>query len=309
MKVVLAGGSGLIGSALAASLLRDGHEVVVLSRSPGGPAGARVAIWDGKTQGGWAQELSGAHAVVNLSGYPVFSRWHAHTRELIVRSRIDSTRAVAEAMASAANPPPVWVNFSAVGYYGETGQARVDETAPPGAGFMGETCQAWEDAAQAPLQGAGARLAIARMGVVLSREGGALKPLTLLTKLFLGGHLADGAHGMSWIHEEDAVAMVRAAMGLPTGSSEQGEAWEGPYNVTSPHPVSHREFMATMRKVLHRPWSPPVPAFALRAASWFGAPPADILLEGQYVLPRVAERRGFRFAYPNLEEALRSLLG
>lgn len=297
MKVVLAGGSGLVGSALAASLLRDGHEVVVLSRSSGGPPGARVALWDGRTLGEWRSELEGAEAVVNLSGYPVFSRWNARTRALIVDSRIESTRVIGEAIAAATAPPSVWVNLSAVGYYGDTGARLVEESSPPGEGFMADTCVAWEGAcldAPAP----GVRKVLARMGVVLSRHGGALRPLTLLTKCFLGGHLADGSHGMSWVHEADAVGILRLAIDEPL---------EGPVNIVALLPVSHREFMATLRKVLHRPWSPPIPRFAVQLAGVFGAPPADILLEGQFASPVNALLSGYAFLHPDLEEALRSL--
>lgn len=297
MRVVLAGGAGLVGSALAASLLRDGHEVVVLSRSPGGPSGARVALWDGRTLGEWRSELEGAGAVVNLSGHPVFSRWNARTRALIVDSRIESTRVIGEAIAAATAPPSVWVNLSAVGYYGDTGSRLVEESSPPGEGVMPETCVAWERACMdAPAHGA--RKVLARMGVVLSRHGGALRPLTLLTKCFLGGHLADGSHGMSWVHEADAVGILRHAIDEPL---------EGPVNVVAPHPVSHREFMATLRKMLHRPWSPPIPRFAVQLAGVFGVPPADILLEGQYALPANALLSGYAFLHPDLEEALRSL--
>lgn len=146
MKVVLAGGSGLLGTALTASLLADSHEVVVLSRSPGGPDGARVALWDGKGLGEWAAEVDGADAVVNLSGYPVFSRWDKRTRGRILNSRVDTTRAVGEAIQAADQPPNVWVNLSAIGFYGDTGERRVDESDPAGRGFMAETCAAWEEA-------------------------------------------------------------------------------------------------------------------------------------------------------------------
>jgi len=297
MKVILAGGSGLVGTALTASLLTDACDVVVLSRSPGGPEGARVVIWDGKGLGEWAREVDGADAVVNLSGYPLFSRWHARTRDLILSSRVDSTRALGEALAAADKPPPVWVNLSAVGFYGDTGSRLVEESSPPGEGVMADVCARWEQAcldAPAP----GTRKVLARMGVVLSRHGGAFRPLRLLAKCFLGGHLGNGRQGMSWVHEEDAVGILRLAI---------DQRLEGPVNVVAPHPVSHREFMATLRKVVHRPWSPPVPRFAVRLAGAFGAPPADILLGGQYVVPGVAWQTGYAFLHPDLEGALRSL--
>ena len=298
MKVVLAGGSGFLGSALGASLLRGGCEVVVLTRGGSPIAGARAVIWDAREPGAWTTEVAGCDAVVNLAGAPMFTRWGAGTLDRIRSSRVDATRAVGLAIADSPAPPPVWINASAVGYYGHTDERVVDETAPAGHGPLADTCGLWEEACLATDTPA-TRTVRARMGVVLSRTGGAFPVQRHLARAFLGGHLGSGRQGFPWVHVRDAVAMLRWAIEHPV---------QGPMNVVAPDTVSSMQFMALLRKRLGRPWCPPVPALALRLAHRLGAPPPEVLLDGQYALPKVALDQDFRFRFATLDDALRDLV-
>lgn len=297
MKVVLAGGSGFVGSALAASMLKDGWDVVVLSRRSSSTAGVRAVVWDGREQGAWTGEIAGCDAVVNLSGSPIFTRWGPHTLDTIVSSRVDATRAIGQAIASSAAPPRVWVNASAVGFYGDTGSEVVTEANPAGEGLLADTCRVWEEACLATDTPA-TRTVRARIGVVLGRKGGAFPLQRRLANAFLGSHLGTGTQGFSWVHARDAVAMLRWAIDHPV---------QGPMNVVSPDPVSNKKFMASLRTRLGRPWAPPVPAFAVKIAHRFGAPPPEVLLDGQFVLPKVALDADFHFRFATLGDALSDL--
>ena len=298
MKVVLAGGSGFVGSALTASMLKDGWDVVVLSRKARSGSGVRAVEWDGREQGAWVTEVAGCDAVVNLAGSPIFTRWGSHTLETIVSSRVDSTRALGEAIASSAAPPPVWVNASAVGFYGHTGSEVVTEASPAGEGLLADTCRMWEEACLATDTPA-TRTVRARIGVVLGRNGGAFPMQRRLANAFLGSHFGSGTQGFSWVHVRDAVAMLRWAIDHDV---------QGPMNVVSPDPVSSKKFMTSLRTKLGRPWAPPVPAFAVHLAHRLGAPPPEVLLDGQYVLPKVAMDGDFHFRYATLGDALANLV-
>lgn len=297
-RVVLAGGTGFLGKELAKLWLEKGYSVAVLSRSGKQVPGCTAIEWDGSHVGTWRQALDGAAAVVNLSGEPIAQRWTPAVRRGILESRVTTTRAIGKAVQSCIHPPASWVNASAVGYYGDTGDWESAESSRAGTGFLAEVAEAWER--EVDEHGRPETKAVKlRIGLVLGKGGGALKALAPLTNLFLGGHLGSGRQWVPWIHVRDLARMVVWAV-------ENGI--EGPVNACAPNPVRQSEFMKALRSELARPWSPPVPRFALKMAEAVGAPPAEVLLASQRVLPVAALSRGFEFEFEQLAPALADLL-
>lgn len=298
--VVIAGGTGLIGREATALLTRLGYSVVVLSRSGNAPTGARGEAWDGVSLGPWTAALENAAAVVNLAGTPISVKWTRETKNQILQSRITSTAAIGRAIAEAKAPPPVWVNGSAVGYYGDRADEVLTEASAPGKrrDFLVDTCVAWE-AAIDQAEAGDVRKVKLRTGIVLAKDGGALPPLAQLTRFFLGGPVGSGSQFVSWIHVKDMVRLIVHAIEKPIS---------GPMNAVAPHPATNRFLMGTLRGVIGRPWAPPVPAFALQVANWFGAPDPSLLLYSQRVEPRVALESDFRFEFDDLRDALRDLV-
>lgn len=305
-KVVLAGGSGFLGRALAHRLAADGWEIVVLTRDTDRcpvrddlPA-YRAVPWNGETGGAWAAELEGAAALVNFAGRSI-NCVHTleHSRE-ILESRVNAVKALAKGWARAKRPPPVWVQCSATGYYGNAGDRFCDESLPPGPGFLAEVCRRWEEAfAAAELPDV--RRVVLRLGVVLDAAHGALPPLVRLVRRYLGGTAGSGRQYFSWIHRDDAVAAFAAALTRPDLA--------GAFNACSPAPVNNAELMRELRRVLGRPWSPPAPEFAVRlgAGPLLGVDP-NLALHGQRCLPQRLQAAGFGFRHPALGAALRDLL-
>lgn len=294
MKIVLAGASGLIGRPLLESLRRDGHDVLQLVRRD--PAGADEIRWDPASGQLDQAVLDGVDVVVCLSGAGVADkRWTESYKREIVSSRVDTVGTLARAVASAGRRTPL-VCASAVGYYGDTGDREVDESAPSGDSFLAGVCQLWEDAA-APARDAGSRVVHLRTGLVLARGGGLLKPLTLVTKAGIGGKLGSGRQYFPWIALADEVAAIRFAIDNDVS---------GPMNLTAPRPVTNAEFTKTLGHVLRRPTVFPVPAFAAKIVLGEFAWNA---LTGQNAVPRALLDAGFRFRYPDLEPALRAELG
>lgn len=298
-KVVVAGGSGLIGRELTARLKGLGYEVVVLSRSGKAPKEARGVMWDAETVGPWREELEGAAAVINLVGSSIAVKWTKESKLEILESRLHSTKAIGMAIALCESRPPVWVNMSAIGFYGDRGSEELSEASQPGArrDFLVDTCVAWE-AALDEVQLEGVRKVILRSGTVLGKEGGAFPQLLNLTKWFLGGHVGPGTQYMSWIHIKDLCGLIIFAVENDVS---------GPINGTSPQSVTNRFFMGALRGILRRPWAPPVPAFALTIANWFGAPDPSLLLYSQRVVPSVALENGFSFEFDDLRDAMKNL--
>lgn len=297
-KVVVAGGTGLIGRAVTRHLATNGWDVVVLSRSAKKAEGARVVAWDGRTVGDWAAELDGAHGVVNMAGTPVIKRWTPSNRRAMLDSRLEPTRAIGEAIAAASSPPKVWINASAAGFYGDTGSREVSEATRAGIGFLPEMCQRWEDActqADAP----DTRKVLLRIGPVLAREAQFVKVNRLATKLGLGSAIGPGSQYLSWIHISDVVCLVEWCL---TGTAT------GPLNATAPNPVTNSELMACMRTILCRPPVPPVPAFAIRAVGALLGMESELLLSGQRAVPEIALARGFRFEFSEIKDALLDVL-
>ncbi|MFG2221831.1 TIGR01777 family oxidoreductase [Streptomyces sp. NPDC048644] len=293
MRIAITGSTGLIGTALVRSLRADGHGVVRLVRRP--PAADNEVRWNPLRQEVDAAGLAGCDAVVHLAGAGVGDhRWTAAYKREIRDSRVLGTAAVAEAVASLDVPPRVFVSGSAIGYYGDTGDRRTDESAPPGEGFLPSVCVDWEDAATAA-RDAGIRTVFARTGLVVARSGGAWGRLFPLFRLGLGGRLGDGSQYWSFISLRDHIAALRHLIDT--------EALTGPVNLTAPEPVTNREVTAVMGRVLHRPTPFPVPAPALRLA--LGEFAGDVL-GSQRVIPRRLLESGFRFTDPGIEAAVRA---
>lgn len=302
MKIVLAGGSGFLGSALSRALTQDGHHVVVLTRRATATAmsdSPRSSVqWspDG-TVGTWGSAVNGADIVVNLAGESIAAtRWSAAQKQKLRDSRLLATRSLTSAIRQAARAPAAFISGSAVGYYGDRGDETLTETSPPGTDFLAELAKDWEAAANdvASLT----RVALVRTGIVLDRTGGALPKMLPPFRMFVGGPLGTGTQYMPWIHKEDWVRMVSWMMTT--------EGARGPLNATSPSPVTNAEFSRALGHVLKRPSFLPAPAFALRLA--LGEMADALLLSGQRALPVRATDLGFSFRYSNIDEALTNVL-
>ena len=298
MQVLVSGSSGFIGSALVPFLSTNGHRVTCLVRRP--PSANSLAIqWDPLRGEIDVDRLEGLDGVVHLAGENLTTgRWTADKKAKIRESRVNGTRLLCRALANLSRPPRVLVCASAIGYYGDRGEERVDEDSPPGSGFLAEVCREWEAAAQPAVQ-RGIRVVHARLGVVLSPSGGALALLLPVFKLGGGGRLGDGRHHLSWIALDDVLGAIDYAL--------RHEEVRGPMNVAAPNPVTNRAFTTTLGSVLRRPTWVPVPAFAIRAI--FGELADEALLASTRVSPRKLLTAGYQFRYPQLEGALRHLLG
>lgn len=300
MKVIIAGGRGLLGNALSAALVRDHHEVVVLTRRPAdkSTAGVRLLQWiPASRTGSWLAEIGEAGAVVNLAGESIAAgRWSAARKQQIETSRIVATRNLVEAIAASNSRPLVFVSGSAVGYYGPCGDEIVTEAAPPGTDFLAGVCARWESEA-ARAASPTVRVIGLRTGLVLARTGGALPRMLLPFRLGIGGRLAAGRPYWPWVHIDDWVGLVQWAIATPGIS--------GPINVTAPHPVTNAEFARHLGRAMHRPAWLPTPAFALRVM--LGEMAEGLLLSGQRAVPDKALRADFSFRYPHLASALADL--
>jgi uncharacterized protein (TIGR01777 family) len=293
-KIIVAGGTGLLGTALVGALQDDRHMVVVLTRRPTRDNEVR---WSPQyAEGLWTSALDNAHAVINLAGASIAGgRWTTARKAAIRDSRIQATGALVKAIAASGQPPPIFISSSAVGYYGSRGDEPVTETTAPGSDFLAHVCRDWE-AAASQLSPA-ARVVLLRSGVVLARHGGALPQMALPFKLFAGGPAGSGRQFMSWIHLHDWVATVKWALA--------SQHIAGPLNVTAPEPVTNEDFSRSLGRVLGRPAWLKAPSFALRLM--LGEMADALILGGQRVLPAVAQQHGFAFQYPTLESALRQI--
>lgn len=293
-RVVLAGGTGLVGRHLAQALSRRGAEVVLVTRRPGAFPGA--VAWEALPAA-----LEGADAVVNLAGEGIADqRWTRARKAALLASRQGTTARIVAALGSLDRPPRVLLNASAVGFYGPRPETPVDEGSARGEGFLADLCALWEAAADAALPLA-VRVVKLRLGVVLAREGGALPRMALPLRLFLGAPLGGGRQGLSWIHVDDLAALALEALVNP--------AYAGAVNATAPAPVSNEAFTRALARALHRPVLP-APAVLTRAAiqALLGEMGRAMLLEGAYVLPRRALELGFAFRHTGLPGALEDLL-
>jgi uncharacterized protein len=298
VKIVLAGGAGSLGRRIADDLAARGHEMVVLTRRTNAPSEHRTVVWDGVAGGAWEQEVSGA-VVVNLAGELVDRPYTTENVELLTRSRVEPTLALAHAASIAEEPPPLWLQMSTLAIYGDRGEAILDETALPAQEppQMAGVARAWEGAAANVVAD---RQVVLRTGIVLDRGTPALKRLTGLVHWGLGGRVGDGRQWVSWLHIADFLGIIRAAIDDPS--------LNGVVHATSPNPVRNTELMATLRKQLHRPWSPPTPtALVHLGAALLRTDPA-LALTGRRCIPGELRAHDFIFRYPNLSDALADLL-
>ncbi len=310
MRIVIAGGSGFLGSPLAEVYAEEGHDVRVLTRGlepgesrhdPGtGVPGVTRVGWapDGRS-GPWASALDGADAVVNLAGASIAEqRWTPQRKAVLRDSRIIPTRSLVAAIASVSAPPPVLVSASGVNYYGAGRDEIKTEDSPAGDDFFAHLAEDWEQEAR-KAEGGRTRVALVRSGLVLERSGGALARMIPPFRMFVGGRMGSGRQYMSWIHRIDWVEMVRWIIETPAAC--------GPFNAAAPEPVTNRQFARALGRALHRPSLVPAPGFALRLMLGELADP--LLLTGQRAVPARARRMDFHFRYPTIEQAFRGMFG
>jgi len=309
MKVVIAGGSGFLGSPLSWTWAEEGHDVRVLTRGlppgqaqhesgTGSPGITRVGWAADGTSGQLASEISGASAVINLAGESIGGRrWTTVRKQALRDSRILATRSLATAIAESAAPPATFISGSAVGYYGDRGADPLTEDSTPGTDFLARLCVEWEAEAQRAARD-GVRLVTIRTGLVLDRSEGVLKQMMRPFRFFAGGPLGTGRQYMPWVHRHDWVEMVRWLVETPTV--------EGPVNITAPHPVTNAEFARALGRALRRPAFVPAPGFAMKIAL---GEMADAALAGQRALPAKAQRAGYHFRYPEIDIAFRGIFG
>lgn len=280
MKIILTGGTGFIGRALSRRLLERGDEAVLLTRKQIPPS---------------PSSLEGIDAVINLAGEPIAGRWTKEKKEKIRGSRIDTTRAITVALTKVRQKPKLLINASAVGYYGDTKEAAVDESSPTGCDFLAGVCHEWEEAAK-EAEKEGVRVVRLRFGVVLEKDGGALKKMLPPFKLFVGGPIGSGNQWFPWIHRDDLIGAILFALENKTVS--------GPVNVVAPEQIRQKEFSKIIGKVLRRPSWLPVPSFVLKLLL---GEMAEMLLTGQKVIPKKLTETGFRFQFPDPESALKAI--
>lgn len=298
-RIVLAGGSGFLGRSLAATLVAKSYDVVVLGRAPSHEVGRVHHVqWDGKTLGEWRKFLDGATAVVNLTGKSVNCRYTPENKRKIIESRVNSVNVLGQAIAKCTKPPAAFVQAGSLAIYGDPGDRWCDENAPQGEGFSADVCRRWENAFNA-IAAPEMRKSILRIGFALGPDGGALEMLARLTRFFLGGTVGSGRQFTSWIHIADLNRMFLATI-------ERADI-SGISNATAPNPVTNAEFMLEMRRALHRPWSPPVPALVAHIGSWFMRTEASLALGGRRCTPKHFIELGFEFEFPELRGALQDL--
>lgn len=302
MRVLITGGTGTIGQRLIPYLLQHGYSVAVLSRrpikSPALPRSVDFYQWDGKTARGWGHHVEQTDVIINLAGAGIADkRWTDERKKLLLNSRLDAGRAVAEAIDQAQHKPGVLIQASAVGYYG----GRLDDTMQteengPGDDFLADICVQWEDSTAA-VEAMGVRRAVIRTGIVLDPEGGALPQMVRPFKFFAGGPVGSGQQWFPWIHWLDEVSAIRFLI--------ETESASGAINLVAPNPTQNHSFAKTVGSLLSRPAIAPAPSLALQLV--FGEL-SEALIKGQRALPARLQALGYHFIYPQLEPALRNLL-
>lgn len=294
MKVLVLGGTGFIGNSLVGDLVARGDRVTVVTRRPEAQASARSGV----TFVGPDPDLEPFEAIVNLAGEPLFgARWNEARKAEIRRSRVEETKKLVDAMAACASPPRVFVNGSAIGYYGSRGDELLPETADPGSGFLADICKDWEASAQRAQDDHGIRTVHLRTGIVLGRRGGALEKMLPPFRFGVGGPIGSGKQWMSWVHLRDLSRMIVHGI--------EHEDLSGPLNGTAPDPRTNKDFSKALGKVLRRPAFLPVPPPMLKLAM---GEAATVLVESQRCEPKVAVDTGFEFRFPGLEGALTEIL-
>ena len=301
MNIVIAGGTGFVGGALTDALIARGDKPTLLTRDPEAAQArwdgkAAVALWDGRSAEDWTKTLDGSDAVINLSGASIADgRWTPARKLVLIKSRIESTRALVSAASRAAKRPKVLINASAVGFYGDAPEGASPEESAQGRDFLAALCGQWEREALAaePL---GLRVVLARFGVVLEKGGGALAKMALPFKLFAGGPLGSGRQGFPWIHRDDVVGGILFAL--------DHEKLSGAVNFAAPSALNNREFSSALGRALGRPSWAPAPAFALKLAL---GEMAGMLLGGQIATPKKLAAAGYKFKYETADAALSAI--
>lgn len=300
MKIIIAGGTGLIGQALTQALTAQGHQVWALSRNPGQkslPGGANIEQWDAKTAQGWGRLVNEADAIINVTGANIGARpWTKERKRVLRSSRVEAGQAIVEAVRDSQHRPGVVLQIAGIGYYGNRSDTLLDENAPIGNDFLAGVSQDWENAIR-PVADMGVRLVIMRTGVVLSPKDGVLAPFVLQNQLFAGGPLGSGKQWITWIHIHDLVRTFTFLL-------ERADA-SGVLNVAAPDVVTNAEFGRTVSRVMRRPFWLPVPAFALRLVL---GEMSTLVLDGQRVASRRLQEMGFQFEFGQLQKALEDLL-
>lgn len=295
MKVLIAGGSGFLGTSLQNSLAKDGHEVFILTRRAA--SDPHKIQWDGKTTKGWGQIVNDMDAVVNLTGYGLEHwPWTKRQKQKFVDSRVHPGRALVAAIQNAERRPRVFLQTSGVNYYGLRGEGLADESTPPAGDFLAQLTVEAEDATK-PVEEFGLRRVIVRNAVVLARNGGLFPLFTLAPRLFFGGRFGEGRQAMPWIHTSDHTNAMRFLL--------ENENAHGPYNLIAPQPTSNAEFMQTVTRALQRPYWFHIPKFLLR---FMLGEMSVLLTEGRYSQPKRLIELGFPFQFGTLDEALEDLL-
>jgi uncharacterized protein (TIGR01777 family) len=295
-KVLIAGASGLVGSALVSKLKAEGAEVTPLVRAA---AKSGEIEWHPDRGSIDAPALEGFDAVINLAGDGIANgRWTEEKKRRILDSRVNGTRLLSETMASLSRKPKTFINASAIGFYGSRGDELLDEDSGPGEGFLASVCRQWESAT-APAEQAGIPVVKLRLGVILTKDGGIMGSMLRPFKLGLGGKVGSGEQVISWVTMDDVVAVISFLL--------QNESLRGPINAVAPHPVTNEEFTKTLGRVLSRPTFMAMPAFAARLA--FGEMADEMMLSSTRVAAKVLDDAGFKFQYPELEGAVRAMLG
>ena len=295
MKVLIAGGSGFLGTALRQSLEGDGHEVLILTRHAS--KNPTQLHWDGKTTEGWGYVINEMDAVVNLTGYGLEHwPWTRQQKQKFLDSRVLPGRALVSAIQTASRRPRVFLQASGVNRYGLRGEGIADESTPPADDFLAQLTIPWEETTK-PVEELGVRRVITRNAVVLARKGGLFPLMTLAPRLFLGGSFGDGKQAMPWIHIRDHIDAMRFLLG--------NEHARGPFNLIAPQPASTAEFMSAVARALRRPYWFHVPKFLLRLAM---GEMSILLTEGRYAQPKRLIELGFRFQFGTLDKAMEDLL-
>ncbi len=300
MNIVVSGGTGFIGQALCRSLLQQDHKVTVLTRGSASPKAISPSLtvveWNGRDSGPWEQTLGEADAVINLAGAPIAGgRWTEERKRLIVESRVNATRLLAQAVSGLSDGPRTFISASGIGYYGTSKDRVMQEGDGPGSDFFSDLCQSWEDAATSAASPR-VRVVRVRIGMVLEKDGGALAKMIPPFKAFVGGPIMPGTQWVSWIHRTDLIGLIEWSL--------INEQISGVVNAVAPGAVTMRDFCKGLGKAINRPSWLPVPGFALQLA--FGEL-ASFMTTGQRVTPRVAVKEGYQFRYPQLDSALRAI--
>lgn len=297
MKVAVSGSSGLVGSMLVPSLREQGHTVVRLVREAQVAGEEDRVLWDPASGAFRAERLEGFDAVVHLAGEPIDQRWSQAARERILTSRVDGTKMLVDGLKRLQDPPEVLVSASAVGYYGDRGEAQLEEAAEPGDNWVAGVCEAWEQATE-PAARAGMRTVQLRFGIILSPEGGALAKMLPPFRLGLGGPIAGGDQWYSWISRRDAGRAVERAL--------EDEQLEGPVNTSTPNPATNAAFTEALGAALNRPTVFPIPGFAMRML--YGPMADELLMASARMVPAKLEKVGFAWQDPEIGPAFERML-